>query len=282
MLAALYTAIFAEPRYRLPIFMLLVPFAVIALAWLWRTGKAVAAGDANRTWKREGLAAVGVAAAVFACAPAIAWAGGRLRDGHRWVVHECSVDGRAQYCKWRASGVGGDLGDRPALRGAWNGVGLALSSGPHDAHTTLAGQTEIPLQPGDYAVTFSVDLAPKDTAVATGELRVSANGRPIGDALSMDTVAAATRQGSTVSWPAKLGHDGGPLLLQVQVRDGAGHPPVRLWLSDLRVTRLPSSLESRSLRWPFPGAILGRMRAPHHTADTNDRRGEPVSPPVRD
>jgi 4-amino-4-deoxy-L-arabinose transferase-like glycosyltransferase len=240
-LAVLYTAIFAEPRYRLPIFMLLVPFAAIALAWLWQTGKAVAAGDVNRSWKREGLMAVGVAAAVFACASALAWAGGRLRDSHRWVVHECSVDGRAQYCKWRASGVGG-RDDLPALRGAWDGVGFLLPSASNNAPTILAGETEIPLAPGDYAVTFSLDLTPEEDAAVTGDLRVTADGRPIGDVLSLDTIAAAARHRTAVPWTCNLRHDGGSLRLQAQLRNGSSRSPVRLWLSDLRVTRLSERL----------------------------------------
>lgn len=241
-LAALYTAIFAEPRYRLPIFMLLVPFAVIALAWLWQTGKAVAAGDANRSWRREGIVAVGVVVAVFTCAPAIAWAGGRLRDGRRWAVHECNVDGRAQYCKWRALRTGGDLGDTPALRGAWNAVGLALPPSSKDAHTGIVGETELSFGPGDYAVGFSVDLAPDDIPAVGGDLSVAVNGRPIGDSLSMDTVAAATRRGRAEPWIGNVHHDGGSLRLQVHVRNGFGPQRVRVWISDLRVTRLPASL----------------------------------------
>jgi hypothetical protein len=239
-LAALYTAIFAEPRYRLPIFMLLVPFAVIALAWLWKTARALVARTANPSWKREGLVAAGVAATVFACAPALARAGARLREHHRWAVHECSLDGRAAYCKWRPSPMKGALGEVPALRGVWNGVGFAVPSSRDSAPTGIAFETELSLTPGDYAVSFSVDLAPDDTA--TGELGVAVNGRPLGDSLSMDTVAAATRQGRAIPWTANLHHGGGSVHLAVQLRSGAGHPSVRLWLSDFRVTRLPASL----------------------------------------
>lgn len=240
-LAALYTVIFAEPRYRLPIFMLLVPFAVIALAWLWETTKTLVARAASPRWKREGMVAVGVAAAVFAAAPALAWAGARLREHHRWAVHECTLDGRAQYCRWRASHIDGDLRGRPALRGAWDGVGLALPP-PSDGHATLSGETELPLAPGDYDVTFEVDLAPDDTAAGAvpGELSVSANRRPIGDVIALETVASATRQGGTVPWTGWVRHDGGALRLEVQLRGAAGQPPGRIWLSDLRLSRSSS------------------------------------------
>jgi 4-amino-4-deoxy-L-arabinose transferase-like glycosyltransferase len=241
-LAALYTAIFAEPRYRLPIFMLLVPFAVIALAWLWQTTKAVVTSTPNRSWKREGLVAAGVAAAVFAGAPALAWAGERLRDHHRWAVHECSLDGRAQYCKWRVSASARDLGDLPALRGVWNGVGLAVSPSRDGARAAMDVETELLLGPGDYSVSFSVDLAPDDTAAVTGELDMAMNGRPVGAPLSMDTIAAATRQGKTIPWTASLHHDGGALRLQVRVHNGSTSPWARLWLSDLRVTRSSGAL----------------------------------------
>jgi len=240
-LAALYTAIFAEPRYRLAIFMLLVPFAVLALEWLGQTARALFRRTASPSWKREGLVAVSVAAAVFAAAPAVAWAGSRLREGHRWAVHECAIDGRAQFCKWRAVSTGADLRDTPALRGTWNGVGLVLLPSSDTTPKTVSGETEFALAPGDYTVTFSVDLAPENTATdaVTGDLSLAANGRPIGDSLSLGTVAAATRQRTTVTWMARLRHEGDFLHLQVQLRDGIGHPLGRLWLSDLRVSRSP-------------------------------------------
>ncbi len=237
-LAALYTAIFAEPRYRLPIFMLLVPFAVIALAWLWQTGRALAAGDADRAWRREGIVSAGVAVAVFASASAVAWAGGRLRDQHRWAAHECSVEGRARYCKWRALREGPLLEEVPALRGVWNGVGLAVPGFSGDASKTISAETELSLVSASYAVAFSVDLAPEDASAVTGELLVTANGRPVGRPLDLDTVARASHERLSVPWSGTLDHDGGSLRLQVLLRAGSSHPQGRIWLSDLRVTRL--------------------------------------------
>ena len=93
-LAALYTAIFAEPRYRLPIFMLLLPLSALALDWLWQTGRDLLRRTPRPGWKREAALAVSFAALVFAAAPALAWAGGKLREHHH--LGGCRVRARRE------------------------------------------------------------------------------------------------------------------------------------------------------------------------------------------
>jgi hypothetical protein len=238
-LAALYTAIFAEPRYRLAIFMLLVPFAVIALEWLGQTTYALVRRAARPAWRREGALAVAFAAAVFAAAPAVAWAGARLRENHRWAVHECRVVGHAQFCKWRTAGVEGDLNGTPGLRGVWNGVGLALPAPANTSGASVAAETELALGPGDYTVAFSVDLAPAAASVGDlrGTVRIAAGGQPVDPPITLDEVATATRDGRTLRWEGKVHHERGPFQLRVQLVL-ANRPPAagRLWLSDVAVS----------------------------------------------
>jgi hypothetical protein len=250
-LAALYTAIFAEPRYRLPIFMLLVPFAVIGLAWLGQTAVALVRRAARPAWKREGAVAVAFAAAVLAAAPAVAWAGARLRENHRWAVHVCKVDGRPQFCKWRTVDVVGDLDGTPGLRGVWNGVGLGLPApatatakqgAASSVGASLTAETDLPLAPGDYTVGFSVDLGPADATLGDleGTVRVAANGQPIGQPIPLADVATATRasaDGRALPWSGTVHHGGGLVRLEVRVAlPDHRSAPGRLWLSDLTLS----------------------------------------------
>jgi hypothetical protein len=239
-LAVLYTVIFAEPRYRLPIFMLLVPFAVIAIGWISKTILGLVRRTPLVGSRREGLIAVGAAAAVFAAAPAIAWAGARLRESHRWAVHECQVAGRAQFCKWRTTSVSADLRGTPTVRGVWDGVGLAIPPGPKGA--SLTAETEWALEPGDFTLSLMLDTAPLDLANVDidGAIQVAANGQVIGDPIALPTVMAASRDGRTVPWAAKVHHAGGRFRLEVRLTTAG--PDVRpasarLWLGDLRVAR---------------------------------------------
>ena len=236
-LAALYTAIFAEPRYRLPIFMLLVPFAVLAIEWLAQTARALFRPFAPKAWKHEGIVAIGFAAAVFTAAPAVAWAGTRLLLHHRWAVHECSVAGHPQYCKWRVVSVEGDLQEAPGLRGVWNGVGLALPRS--SSRASLSAETDLHLDPGDYTLAIDIDLAPADavTGDLSGTLRITADSQTLGEIVSLRTVADATRSRAALPWTATVHHSGGLFRLQAQLETSPSEPvrsPARLWLSDLQ------------------------------------------------
>jgi hypothetical protein len=239
-LTVLYTVIFAEPRYRLPIFMLLVPFAVLAIEWSVQTVRDLFRRAAPPSWKREGLAAVGFATAVLVAAPGLAWAGARLREHHRWAVHECSVAGHAQFCKWRTLGIEGELDATPGLRGVWNGVGLAFPQS--NSRASLSAETELQLDPGDYAIELALDVAPANAATSPfpGVLRIAANRQTIGEPIPLDAVASATREGRTLPWTATVHHVGGLFRLEARLEttlSEARPPPARLWLSDLRVAR---------------------------------------------
>ena len=234
-LVVLYTTIFSEPRYRLPVFMLVLPLAAIALEWLWQTSRSLMCRTMPTAWKREVALVVGFAALVFAAAPALAWAGGRLREHHRWAVDECVVAGRPQFCKWRMLGSAGNLDGRTGLRGVWNGVGIAMAS----AAPYAAVETEMLLAPGDYALSAALDLAPVDGAHANGTVMLLGNGQPLLPAISLADIARRSSGGQTVAWSATCRHADGPLRFRMQVE--VSSPPglvtsAHVWLSDLRVT----------------------------------------------
>jgi hypothetical protein len=237
-LAVLYTAIFAEPRYRLPIFMLLVPFSVLALEWLVQTGRGLVRRTAPASWRREGLVAVGLATAAFVAAPMCAWAGARLRENHRWAVHECAVAGQPQFCKWRIASVEGDLHGAPGLRGVWDGVGLAFPES--SSRASLAAETELRLDPGDYTIALSLDLAPADAAGSLpGFLRILANGQAMAEPIALDVIAATTRTGGALPWSATVHQVDGRLRLEARLETTGEtpRPAGRLWLTALRVRR---------------------------------------------
>jgi hypothetical protein len=230
-LALLYTVIFSEPRYRLPIFMLLLPLTAIALDWLWQTGRDLLRRTPPTAWKREAALAVGFAALVFAAAPALASAGGKLREHHRWAASECTVAGKAQFCAWRTLGSEGDLDGRPVIQGVWNGVGLALPRRVPDKIPSVTVETEFALPPGDYTLSATLDIAPFDPTKgeAGGSIWFWGNDRPISPVFLL---------GQPWAWRAPLRHAGGPLRLRVRAQAWPAHHRstlARLWLSDLRV-----------------------------------------------
>jgi 4-amino-4-deoxy-L-arabinose transferase-like glycosyltransferase len=238
-LVASYTAIFAEPRYRLPIFTLLVPFAALALQWLAQTGRGLLRRAPPISWKREGLVAAGCATAVFAGAQCLAWAGARLREHYRWAVHECLVAGHPQFCKWKTTAVDGELAETPGLRGVWNGVGLAIPRPSGIGGGSVTAETDLFLDPGNYTVAFSVELTAPDWPGpdAEGTITVAANARSLGEPIALH--ALATRAGNAPPWRADLDHPGGLFRLQVRATTFPGDHPqsARLWVGDLRVLR---------------------------------------------
>jgi hypothetical protein len=234
-LVVLYTAIFSEPRYRLPVFMLALPLAAIALEWLWQTSRSLHHRTAPSGWNREVALVAGFAALVFAVAPALAWAGSRLREHHRWAVDECTVAGRAQFCKWRTLRSDG----RDGLRGVWNGVGLPVASASSDKSAVV--ETEMPLAPGDYTLSAALDLAPFDGATMRidGTVLLLGNGQPLSPAILLADIARRSDEGQAVAWSAPFHHADGPLRFRVQMEVSSPPNPasqLRLWLSDLRVT----------------------------------------------
>lgn len=240
-LAALYTAIFAEPRYRLPISMLLVPFAVMAMAWIRQTVTGILNHGAARSWRREAVLALGFAGTVFVAAPVLAAGAAHLRERHRWAVSECTVDGSTRFCKWESLRFHGNQGEVPAsLRGVWDGIGLPL------VPPALSTATELDLEPGDVALALSVDIAPRDAAApeVEGALAVTVDGQAVGQPIPLHEVARLSRAGAVLAWSARARHVGGRLRVGLRLEVTAGqalHPSGRLWLSGLRLARSPAA-----------------------------------------
>ncbi len=238
-LAVLYAAIFAEPRYRLPIFMLALPLAAIALSWLLAIARHLVRKTAPPEWRREAGLVVGFAALVFAAAPVLAWAGGRLREQHRWAVDECALVGSPRLCQWRVVGREGDLEGRKTVKGVWNGVGIALPEATRAAGASIAVETELVLAQGDYTLGAALDLAPFSPSdlAAVGSVSFLKDGQPLPPEVPLGEIARRTSEGQTLAWRTPLHHGGGPLRLRVRVdirTARAQASPTRLWLSELR------------------------------------------------
>jgi 4-amino-4-deoxy-L-arabinose transferase-like glycosyltransferase len=206
-LAGIYALFFAEARYQLPIVVFLFPPAGAALVWL-------ADSLRGRPRRSELVAAAVGLALVLAGWPALAWAGERLRDGHRWAAHVCHVGGQAVVCKWRRDDRGGDSG----LRGVWNGLGVAAGK---------SARTEWPLPAGQVRVRAALDLVPSEPGSGTAVLR--AGGAAV--VIPLERLESESRAGRTVPMVLEVAHAGGPLVLTLSVE---GRGP-RVWLSDLRV-----------------------------------------------
>jgi 4-amino-4-deoxy-L-arabinose transferase-like glycosyltransferase len=252
-LAVLYTAIFSEPRYRMPICLLILPLAALALDWIFRTARGFYERTAPSSWKREAAFGLGLTLLVFAGAPALALAGERLRERHRFAVHECSIAGQPRFCAWRTTSGSNAPDGVPAVRGVWNGVGIALPAVAPGKPASIAAETEIELGPGDYLLHADIDCTPawpagdEDTRI---EIRVDEQTieLPAPSAESPDgsgPLPASSRQ-SLRLLRTGLHHEGGKLRLRVSIdRTGAAPPPApgRMWLSNLQLAeaKQPSS-----------------------------------------
>jgi hypothetical protein len=242
-LAGMYTAIFADPRYRLPITLLAFPFAAGGLVWLAQTVRDVLRERrVSRAIRWEAGLSLGLIVATFVGAPTLAWAGGKLREHHRWAVQVCNVDGQARVCSWHRTGPRDD--DTPGVRGVWNGVGLAIPAAAPDRAKQMAAETELDLAPGDYAIEASLDLAPLDalTTISAGEVSVQV-GTEANATVSLASVAQATRESSPLPLRIEAHHSGGKLPVRVRISIPPGQPsaalPGRLWVNEIAVVRLP-------------------------------------------
>ena len=239
-LAVLYTVIFSEPRYRLPIGMLLLPLGALALEWIFHTARDLRRGAASPSWKREAAVAGGLASGIFILAPALAWAGGHVRESHRWAVHECVIASRPRFCAWKTVHGDGDLDGQPSLRGVWNGVGIALPGVAPGKSATIAAETELALAPGDYELGAELDevrpaLAGKGP---NGTISFTANEHTLSPELSLSEIPDASAGQPALRWAATLHHAGGPLRLRVAIATQATPArgsPGRLWLGSLHV-----------------------------------------------
>jgi hypothetical protein len=239
LLAALYTAIFAAPRYRLPICMLLLPLAALALGWLFETARALRRKTSSAGWQRDAAVALGLVVLVFALAPMAAWAGERLRTHHRFAVHECALAGQVRFCAWRTVKGESALAGEPGLRGVWNGVGIALPPPTAERPAVLEAETELPLPPGNYRLDADIDLAGSpSTDVDGSSLLILANDRPVALPIPLWQLPAAERGEPPLPWRMGFAHAGGTLRLRVRVTlppQAHRGPPGRLWLSNLRL-----------------------------------------------
>ena len=239
-LAVLYSVIFSEPRYRLSIFMLLLPLSALALRWLFDLVRGLVRKTPTRGWQREAALAMGFAALVFAAAPAVAWTGERLRERHQWAISECVVAGRPRFCPWRTVGGEGDLDTRPGVTGVWNGVGIALPGSALARPVVTTVETELSLPPGDFSLAVALDVSPIDSLdpSVSGAILFLANGQPLSPAVSLAEVTRRSRKTQTLEWSASVQHRGGPFRLGVRVEVVETSLPNsrdRVWLRDLRV-----------------------------------------------
>jgi hypothetical protein len=234
-LIALYTAIFSEQRYRLPICMLLLPLSALAIEWISCTARDLRRGALAPACKREVALATGVAAFFFAAGPALAWAGAKLRERHGWAVTECTVAGRPHFCKWRTVSSEGSLAGRPGVKGVWNGLGIALPSANPGNPTGITVETDLPLAAGDYTLGAAFDIAPLHPRSA-GTIAFLGNGQPLPPEVSLAEVAELSREGQPYAWSTTVHHGGGPLRFRAQLHAQPSSPdtPVgRIWLSGL-------------------------------------------------
>ena len=239
-LAMLYTIIFSEPRYRMPICMLLLPFTALSVDWIWRTTHGLARATPPPSWKREAAIATGLAASIFILAPVLAWAGGRARESHRFTVHECEVAGRSRYCIWRTVVGASDLHGEPGVRGVWNGVGIALPATGPDKPGAIAAESELALAPGDYQLGAKVDVvwASHGRKDASGSLVWFANGQALSPELPLAQIPDAATGEPALTWTTKVHHGSGPLRLRVAITSPATAvrgSPGRVWLGDVHV-----------------------------------------------
>jgi hypothetical protein len=241
-LCGLYIAIFSEPRYRLPVVLVVFVFAAAGLTWAGRTAWQVLR---ERRWpgdaRREMALAFGLCLLTFLGGPTLAHAGSVLRDRHRWSVQVCRVDQTARLCRWR--NVGKDLADgRPVVRGVWDGVGLAIPNLQPEGMQESLAETELDLPSGLYTVEAALDIAPTDDldGVPDGNVGWQADGLSA-EPLNLIAVAQTSRIRGTLILQGQLRHAGGKLRLRLRVAIPAGNsgPTAagRLWASGLRVTR---------------------------------------------
>jgi hypothetical protein len=228
-LAGLYTAIFSEPRYRLPIAMLLLPLAAQAAWWVTDTLKGLARRQAPASWRREAIIAGGLALGVFVLAPLATYAGTGLRERHRWAVHECSIAGRPRFCAWRPVENLGP-GTTPAILGVWNGLGISVSG-----RAVVAAETDIDLPAGSYLVSAKLDVATGGGTLAAA-LSVLADGQPLAAPLALAKIPVIPS--APVGWLVSLEHRGGPLRLQARLESKSSPSASgRIWLTDIRLDR---------------------------------------------
>jgi hypothetical protein len=245
-LAGLYAVIFADPRYRLPISLLVFPFAAAGLHWAAQTARNIVhERRVARALRWEIGLALGLNIVIFAGAPTLAWAGEWLREQHRWSVQVCHVNQEARLCSWRMTGARDDNGT-PSIRGVWNGVGLSIPAAVPDRMKEAVIETEWDAPPGDYAVEASLDIAPlhASASIPAGEFSVQVGEDAAGATVSLAAIAQATRESNPLPLRLEAHHQGGklPVRLHIAIPPGAlsATLPGRLWVNELALKTLPT------------------------------------------
>jgi hypothetical protein len=232
-LVATYTLFFAEPRYRLPIELLALPFVALALGELARFARALVVrsrGEARRSSLVLGAALVLVVLWRLVW-PALLDGGAALRARHRWAATEVATDAsrrvppavETRLLLWRPAS--------PYLRpspveGAPNGVHLRVGAdGAARAHVRLAGG---PVPAGRYVLSIAAtNEGEVPVWFLAGDREVKIDPGPP-SAIDIQLIVAP----SVV--PSSLG---GLLELDVALR---GSPNASLWISSERISAFSS------------------------------------------
>jgi hypothetical protein len=206
--------------------------------------------------RREAGFAVGVVVLMAGLLPAVAWAGTRLREGHRFGVQVCTIAGKATTCLWQPDGPGAS-----AVHGVWNGVGLRLSA--HDGDVVRA-RSAIALPAGRYRLRAEWDVAPasapsgvRSTALRAVRVELRAGETSLARESLAGLVAAGIEE-RPLPIDATVEHAGGDLVLTLEAAGPADLPPrAALWLSGLSLepASSPSSSSSSS---PSPSPPASR------------------------
>jgi len=225
-LAATYTLFFAEPRYRIPIELLALPFVALAIIELGRAGHALVAAARRRAW-RDLVPPLHAPAAGLALVltwhlgwPALLDEGAQLRARYRWAVTEWQVDGRARPCMWRPAGP--PLPASP-IEGAPNGVWLrAIAGGAVQAALEIGAG---PLPAGRYALHAQLEASGGAGRLALAHATAGGGAKVL------------VMPGQPTAIDAIVDHGGGPLRLAAELVSADGGAAA-VWISEGRVTRL--------------------------------------------
>jgi hypothetical protein len=206
---ATYAIFFAEPRYRLPIELLALPFAAVALGELAGFARAlVRRSRADLVRAAKGLGPALVVVIVWRLAwPALLDAGTALRARHGWAVTEVALDGSRRLLLW---GPSPPLAAQSPLAGSPEGVHIrARDDGRVTALRVRLGGGALPA--GRYTLHLRLEAA-------SGAARFSLA------ATSVDVAA-----GVPTTFDAEINHPGGPLTMS-GAAEGAG-----VWAGDAAI-----------------------------------------------
>jgi hypothetical protein len=209
---ATYATFFAEPRYRLPIELLALPFVALARGEL--AAGARAAIGRSRVGLMHAAKALGPALVVvivwrFAWPALLDW-GTAMRARHRWAVAEVEVDGGRRLLMWAPAPP---LAAASPLAGSPEGVHVRGVEGkPTALRLRLGGG---PLAAGKYALHLRLEAA-------SGSARLTLAGK--------EAVVVA---GTPATFDAQIDHPGGPLALSAAT-DGSP-----IWIGEATIKSRP-------------------------------------------